>query len=374
MTNTRKPIVALLATPETSTLVLYGLYDVLLSAGAVYPDMIAGTPGEGLLDVRIVAADKTPFRCIGNIMVEPHDSVATLASADVVILCDIYFPIDTPPKGLYPAEIAWLRKMHADGTLICSVCTGSLVLAESGLLNGKRCAGHWAYRELFRSAYPEVEFVGDTILCVETAPEGIVTAASATAWQDLALYVIARLCGPEHAIRTAKVYLLASHDDGHLPFAAMTRRVQKDDRAIAQCQEWIADNYAYPNPVSAMVEMTGLNRRTFMRRFRAATGYLPLDYVHQLRIEEAKQIIERQPDSLDDVGTTVGYDDPGFFRRLFKRQTGLTPAAYRRKFAPILRLAEGPRRTDAHAGDSRAWRLQTDLANPVVDDPSIVAS
>lgn len=76
-----------------------------------------------------------------------------------------------------------------------------------------------------------------------------------------------------------------------------------------------------------------------LRRFRAATGYLPLEYVHQLRIEEAKQIIESEQDSLDEVGVAVGYDDPGFFRRLFKRQTGLTPAGYRRKFAPIATLA-----------------------------------
>jgi transcriptional regulator GlxA family with amidase domain len=343
MQSGRKRIVALLAAPETSSSVLYGLYDVLLSVGAVYPDMVAGVAGEGLLDVRIVAAERTPFRCFGNIVVEPHDSLATLADADVAIVCDVYIPIDTPPKGRYPAEIAWLRQVHAKGALVCSVCSGSLILAEAGLLDGKRCAGHWAYRELFRSAYPDVDFAVDSILNVESEADGIVTAASSTAWQDLALYLIARLCGAEHALTTAKVYLLSGHDDGQLPFAAMSRRVQKDDRAIAQCQEWIADNYACANPVTAMVEKSGLNRRTFIRRFRAATGYLPLEYVHQLRIEEAKQIIESEPDSLDDVGTTVGYDDPGFFRRLFKRQTGLTPAAYRRKFAPILKLASEAR-------------------------------
>ena len=335
----RKPVVALLAAPETSSLVLYGLYDVLLSAGAVYPDMVAGALAETLLDVKVVAAAATPFRCIGNVAIEPHASVASIGHVDVAIVCDIYMPIDTPPRDRYLVEIAWLKQVHGDGGLVCSVCSGSLVLAEAGLLDGRRCAGHWAYRDLFRTAYPKVEFALDSILILESEAEGIVTAASVTAWQDLALYIIARLCGPEQALRSAKVYLLSGHDDGQLPFAAMSRRIQKADGAIAKCQEWIADHYTTPNPVTAMVEMSGLNRRTFMRRFRAATGYLPLEYVQTLRVEEAKQIIESEVENLDDVGFMVGYDDPTFFRRLFKRQTGLTPAAYRRKFKPVIELS-----------------------------------
>lgn len=81
-----------------------------------------------------------------------------------------------------------------------------------------------------------------------------------------------------------------------------------------------------------MAEQSGLKRSTFGRRFRAATGYLPIEYVHELRIDEAKQRIETGSAYIDEVGYQVGYEDPTFFRRLFKRKTGLTPAAYRRKF------------------------------------------
>lgn len=342
MGGTRKPVVALLVAPETSPPVLYGLYDVLLSVGAVYPELVGGANGEPLLDVRIVAADLAPFRCTaGGVTVEPHASIATIGPVDVAIVCDMNTPTDMPPTGRYPAEIAWMREAHAEGALIGSVCSGSLVLAEAGLLDGRRCAGHWAYRELFRSAYPRVDFVIDAVLCLHHESERIVTAGSATSWQDLALYVIARLCGTEQALRAAKTYLLADHGDGQLPFAMMNRRIQKEDGAIARCQVWIAENYATANPVGAMVDQIGLNRRTFMRRFRAATGYLPLEYVHRVRIEEAKQIIEREAEKLDEVGFMVGYEDPAFFRRLFKRQTGLTPAAYRRKFATILGLVTG---------------------------------
>jgi len=105
---------------------------------------------------------------------------------------------------------------------------------------------------------------------------------------------------------------------------------------IRDCLAWIEDNYAVPNPVSAMTGRSGLTRRTFARRFQAATGRRPIDYVHAVRIESARLRLETGAGAVDDVGFEVGYEDPTFFRRLFRRTTGLTPAAYRRKFATIV--------------------------------------
>jgi transcriptional regulator GlxA family with amidase domain len=336
MPDQARPSVALLATPETSPSVLYGLYDVLLSVGAVYADMTTGQPDECLLDVKIVARGDKPFRCFGNVLVEPHCSVDDIGKIDVAVVCDIYTPIDTPPRGCYEREIEWLKRMHAGGSMLASVCSGSLMLAETGLLDGGDCACHWGYRNLFREHYPLVRFREESILSFAGKDAQIITAAAVTSWQDLALYVIARLCGAQHAIRTAKLYLLSGHQDGQLPFAVMTRRAQRRDAVIGDCQAWIAKNYVCANPVATMAEHAGLKPRTFARRFRSATGYLPMDYVHALRIEEAKQLIETEVTGIDDVGFKVGYEDPTFFRRLFKRQTGLTPAAYRRKFAGML--------------------------------------
>ena len=107
------------------------------------------------------------------------------------------------------------------------------------------------------------------------------------------------------------------------------------DGPIRDCLEWIANNYACANPVTAMAERSALTSRTFARRFLAATSHRPIDYVQALRVERARALIESSGGRVDDVGFSVGYEDPTFFRRLFKRTTGLTPAAYRRKFAPI---------------------------------------
>jgi transcriptional regulator GlxA family with amidase domain len=335
MTAIRRPRIALLAAPETSASVLYGLYDVLLSVGPMWADMTAGEPRDALLDVSIVAATAEPFRCFGNILVEPHAAIADPGEVDAIVVCDMYTPIDTPPGNGFAVEIDWLRRMHARGTLLATVCTGSLLLAASGLLDGRSCAGHWAYRDLFRSAYPRTRLIPGAILDLSSEPKGLITAGGVTAWQDLALHLIARFCGPEHAARTAKVYLLAGHEDGQLPFSAMTRRVRTDDAVIGACLAWIADNYAAPSPVSAMADRSGLTPRTFARRFRAATGHRPIDYVHALRIEGARLLLEAGGSAIEDVGYAVGYEDPTFFRRLFKRATGLSPGAYRRKYAPI---------------------------------------
>jgi transcriptional regulator GlxA family with amidase domain len=339
MTSTHKPRIVLLAAPETSASVLYGLYDVLMSAGAVYADMVTGTPGDELLDIRIVSADGKPFHCMGNIPVEPHSALDSLATPDAVIICDMYTSIYDVPKGRYPRETAWLAKVHAAGGLLTSVCSGSLLLAETGILDGHEATAHWAYRDMFQRHYPKVSFRNESILCLTAESDNIVTAGGVSAWHDLAVYVIARFCGYKHAIETAKVFLISGHSEGQAPYAVMTRPMETKDAQISDCQVWIADNYGLRKPVEHMVARSGLNARTFSRRFKAATGFAPIEYVQALRIEEAKQMLETDKHAVEDVGSTVGYEDPASFRKLFKRGVGLSPAAYRKKFQRLSQFA-----------------------------------
>jgi transcriptional regulator GlxA family with amidase domain len=338
VSSSKKPLIVMLAEPETSASVLYGLYDVLLSAGAVYTDMVAGIPGQESLEVKIASADGKAFHCLGNVPVEPHAAIDDLDKADVVIVCDMYTSIYDVPTGRYPREVAWLKGLHRDGALICSVCSGALLIAETGLLNGHSATAHWAYRDMFQRNYPKIAFRNESVLCLEAEGDRIVTAGGVSAWHDLAVYLIARYCGYQQAIETAKVFLISGHSEGQSPYAVMTRPMASEDGPISDCQTWIADNYAKAKPVERMVERSGLNARTFSRRFKAATGYAPIEYVQAMRIEEAKQMLEIDALSVDEVGASVGYDDSTSFRRVFKRGVGLSPSAYRKKFQRISRI------------------------------------
>ncbi len=340
MSREKNPLIVLLAAPETSASVLYGLYDVLASVGAVYSDMLAGTPGNEVLDIKIASADGKPFHCLGNIPVEPHMATDDEATPDAVVVCDMYTSIYDVPKGRYPREIAWLRKVHDKGALVTSVCSGSLLLAEGGMLDGREATAHWAYRDMFQRHYPQISFRNESILCLTEEADGIVTAGGVSAWHDLTVYLIAKLCGYQHAIETAKVFLISGHSEGQSPYAVMTRPMETSDAQISDCQTWIAENYEVAKPVEQMVARSGLNARTFSRRFKAATGFAPIEYVQALRIEEAKQMLETDAHLVDEVGVLVGYEDPASFRRVFKRGVGLSPAAYRKKFQRISQIAK----------------------------------
>lgn len=278
----------------------------------------------------LVAREQGSFRSSTGLQVTPEQGLHG-ACADVVVVCDIHLDQDESPQGRWREEIAWVHRHIAAGALVCSTCSGSVLLAEAGLLDGAEAASHWSMADLFRDRYPTVRFRPERILCDSGRAGQLVTTGGASAWQDLALYLIARFCGAEEAARVARLFLLGDRGYGQLPFASMARPRQHSDAAISRIQAWLVDNYATPNPVSAMIERSGLSVRSFKRRFSAATGYTPVEYVQALRVEEAKQMLEREAVTIEEISASVGYEDPTFFRRLFKRRAGVTPAQYRQR-------------------------------------------
>jgi transcriptional regulator GlxA family with amidase domain len=133
-------------------------------------------------------------------------------------------------------------------------------------------------------------------------------------------------------LQTAKFWLLPDSGELQAPYAAMPLGIQHKDAVIRRCQLWIGEHYDTQNPVNAMLELSQLAATTFARRFRRATGYAPMEYVHAVRVESAKRMLEIGNHSIEFVGESSGYDDISSFRRLFKRKTGLTPSDYRKLF------------------------------------------
>jgi transcriptional regulator GlxA family with amidase domain len=134
----------------------------------------------------------------------------------------------------------------------------------------------------------------------------------------------------------------------------MTRNVRHGDAIILDCEQWIAERYERSDVVVQLVRKSGLPKRSFDRRFRAATGYSPLAYVQTLRIEEAKQLLEASELPVKRAGREVGYADAASFRRLFRRMTGVTSGSYRRNFQPppMRKGMRGQSRTPANCYQS----------------------
>jgi transcriptional regulator GlxA family with amidase domain len=170
----------------------------------------------------------------------------------------------------------------------------------------------------------------------------IVTAGGATSWHDLAIHIIARHCSPGEALRIAKVYLLKWHGEGQLPYASLVRRQPHADSVVRHAEDWLAQHFREPHAVAAAVAASGIPERSLKRRFKIATGSTLIGQVQNLRIEEAKRILETGNSSFEDIAAEVGYENPAFFRRLFKRCTGLTPGEYRRMFRPFATATDLP--------------------------------
>lgn len=332
-----EPRLSILAVPETTPTALYGLYEVLISVGRTWEEMTGEKADAPRLSPAIVTRDGRPLIGAYGVPIAPH---AALGEADVVIVPDLALPQAFTPDDRWGEELDWLRARHADGAVICSVCTGSVLLAASGLLDGCEATTHWSAIDLFREFYPKVKLAPQKILTPAGPGHHIVTAGGATAWEELALYLVARFSNGAEAVRISKIFLLGDHSDGQLPFAGARRPRRHNDATIAQVQEWVADNYHRSNPVAQMIALSGLSERTFIRRFQAATGYRPIEYVLTLRIEEAKQLLETTQTPVEDIAIEVGYEDSTYFRRLFKRTVGVTPARYRKRFASVAASAE----------------------------------
>lgn len=332
----RNPLsVQILALPETTPGALYGLFEVFSCVGVAWSAVTGESVECRRVDVRIVSPRGEAFTGAFGAPIVPHAALDQAPDADVIVAADVELSPNIDPRGRWPTVAPWLRDRFSRGATICSVCTGSVLLADSGLLDGEEATTHWMVAGLFDAYFPSVKLRPERILSIAGPEQRIVTGGGSASWEDVALYLIARYCGEAEALRIAKLFLFGDRSEGQMPYAAMRRPSRHEDGVIAECQEWIANHYNEANPVSRMIAHSGLAPRTFKRRFRAATGYAPVEYVQALRMEEAKQVLETTDDPVDAIALTVGYDDPTFFRRLFKRRIGVTPSRYRQRFQSI---------------------------------------
>jgi transcriptional regulator GlxA family with amidase domain len=330
--------VAILVYPETTAAVVYGMYDILCSVGRDWEMITEGRPGTERIRPLLVAREAVPFSICNDVLVDPHVSLAECPSVPFIVVPEVNLPPGMPLASRFAEELAWLRERYTAGAVLAASCSGAMLFAEAGLLDGEPATTHWAWCDVLRERFPLVQVHAQRALVVSGDAQRLVMAGGGTSFLDLTLYLIARIVDIEAAMQVARVNLIDWHEVGQQPFARLARTRQVDDVVIGRCQTWIAEHYEESSPVRSMVRLSGLAERTFKRRFQSATGMPPLEYVHTLRLEEAKHMLETGDEPIKAVANAVGYEDAGYFSRLFKRKVNLTPAQYRKRFGAVRRM------------------------------------
>jgi transcriptional regulator GlxA family with amidase domain len=323
--------VSLVAMPEAMLSTLSGLFDVLNAFPLLgtFNDAVPETPP---FQVEIVGPKPALMQTASGLPVTTHRALAKVRRTDIVIVPSALVPDGNWVTGRHPELVNWLRTMHAGGAQLCSACSGVLLLAETGLLDGLEATIHWAYAPTFRRNFPQVTLRLPEVLIVAGQRHEFIMSGASASWHDLVLYLIARHVGPTAAQAIAKFMLLQRHVDGQAPYVTFDPPTDHGDAVVFGIQEWLQDHYSVASPVEEMVRRSGLSARSFKRRFTKATGLAPIAYVQQMRVEEAKRRLERTDLPIDEISWAVGYEDAAFFRRVFQRTTRMTAGNYRRKF------------------------------------------
>ena len=225
--------------------------------------------------------------------------------------------------------VPWIIKQHRLGAEVASLCLGSFLLAETGLLSGKKCTTHWGFASSFKEMFPEVELITEKILVDEG---GIYSSGGALSFTNLILYLIEKYAGRDMAIMMSKIFMIDIDRDSQNPFIMFNGQKGHEDEPIKLAQEFIEQNFSEKLSVEELASRFALGRRNLERRFKKATSNTVIEYIQRVKIEAAKMSLESSRENVTEVMYKVGYSDTKAFRTTFKKITGLSPIQYRTKY------------------------------------------
>jgi transcriptional regulator GlxA family with amidase domain len=330
----RAPVdVAILCYPGSQAASIFGLSDLFMYADYFARMHVAGVPAaipepaagsdEPLLRVTHwhERADGSGLEC----GIEGDPGPRARPSIVIIPACQL----GPPAHGSAPSTAAWVSELHAGGAVITAVCGGVFLLAETGLLDGRRATTHWKFAAELRRRFPALQLDVDRIVIDE---QDIVTAGGVLAWIDMGLTLVERTLGPTVTSSTAKFMLVEPPNRDQRPYDEFAPPLAHGDRAVLAIQHWLQANVTAEFSVGDLAARAGLGSRTFLRRFVKATGFKPTEYHQRLRIARSRELLEFTRDTIDQVAMAAGYEDTRGFRRTFKHVTGLSPVEYRRRF------------------------------------------
>lgn len=223
----------------------------------------------------------------------------------------------------------WLIGRWRAGSTLAANCTGTFLLAETGLLDGRRATTAWWLERTFRRRFPRVDLDANALLAED---ERLLTTGAMTANLNMAMHLIGHHAGPHLAAVCAKTMLVDTGSTTQRPYQELLKNELSHDPLVAKAQFWLQNHLSENINQTSLAERMHVSQRTLIRRFKAELEVTPLAYLQNVRIEAAKQMLENTGAPLTEIIESVGYFDVSSFSRLFKRRTGLTPHAYRQRF------------------------------------------
>jgi len=228
--------------------------------------------------------------------------------------------------------IEWLKQQRHKGSDLASICIGAFLLAETGLLNGKKATTNWLFADRFQQRYPSINVQDDKVI-VDEGP--LCSCGGAFSFTSFMIYLIEKLLGHQEAVMASKILMINTHDDSQLAFSVFRFQHDHADESIKMAQRFIEANYGKAISLEKLAGDYHMSVRNFSRRFRQATGNTPLEYLQRVRIEAAKKLLENTRGSIENVALECGYEDISFFRKVFRRQVDMTPKEYHLKYGKL---------------------------------------
>jgi transcriptional regulator GlxA family with amidase domain len=318
----------------------------------VFWNLLNNLKAEPQFRVTTASVDGEPVVIDHLISITPSCAAAEVDRPDIVFVPAGGLSLETLMRTGYAidaviernsAVIPWLKAWAAQGSKIAGVCSGVALMAEAGLLDGRRATAHWGLTEVYRHRFPEVVWQSEYLI---TDDGDVYCGGGINAAADLSLYLVEKFKGREIAIECAKALLIEMPRTWQVSFAQVATRMEHGDERIRRAQDWLHENYTLSINFESLSAQVGMSPRNFIRRFKDATGLTPLSYLHALRVSGAKRLLENGHQSVQKISQAVGYEDVIFFRDLFKRYTGICPAQYRNRFGTPVARPGVPTRTD----------------------------
>jgi transcriptional regulator GlxA family with amidase domain len=282
--------------------------------------------GAPRFDVRVVAAEAEVIRSTAGVGLTAPHSLDALRRADVVIVPTWRDPDESPP----PAVSSALRRAHERGSTIVGLCLGAFVVASAGLLDGRRAATHWLHTSTFRDRFPTVE-IDESSLFVDLGD--VVTSAGTAAGIDTCLHLVRTSHGADAANAIARRMVLApQRAGGQAQFVEPALPDLATGDGIDATLAYAVEHLDRDLDVDALADHAHLSRRTFDRRFRAATGTSPHRWLVHQRVLHAQRLLETTDLTIDVVAREVGFGTAVSLRPHFRRIVGVSPLAYRAEF------------------------------------------